>query len=198
MIPQNGGVALPRLHLATQDSRDIARILRGALRLRTEVVTLASPPHGNGQHLLEVHVPGVGSVSLLAEPAGPPRADGGYPLTIRPVTRVQMAELFTIIERLDDEPSRSIPPPPSGGDDDEPISSGGPGDDQTYVDMRDPSTRVVLPLPQQQADADAAYARIGTNDPIPIDHPMDELIEVVDSIRRRPPTTTRSRRRRSS
>lgn len=178
-MPQNGLVSMPRLQLATHDSQDIARILRGALRLRTEVVMLASAPIGQQQHLLDINVPGVGSVSLLAEPAGPPRGDGGFPLTIRPVTRVQMAELFTIIERLD-EPSRSIPPPPSG--DDEPVPSG-PGDENTYVDMRDPSTRVVLPIPPNPAPSmETSYARIGANDPIPEDHPLDELLEVVDSI----------------
>lgn len=104
-------MALPRLALATQDTREIARVIRGALRLRTEIVDLVEPPTGTGQHLLEIEIPGEGTVSLLAEPAGSARADG-FPLAIRPVTRVQMAELFALVERLD-EPSRTDPPPTS-------------------------------------------------------------------------------------
>jgi serine/threonine-protein kinase len=131
-------------------------------------VSLASPP-GNGQHLLEINVPGVGNVSLLAELAGRPRGDGGYPLSVRPVTRVQMAELFTIIEKLD-EPATSIPPPPSSADDDYPA-------EDTLVNMA--PSRIVIPhtpgLPV------SSYAKIGANDPIPPDAPMDELLEVVDS-----------------
>lgn len=171
-MPQNGGVSLPRLALATTDTREIARVLRGALRLRTEVVTLATPPRGNGQHLLEINVPGVGNVSLLAELAGSPRGDGGYPLNVRPVTRVQMAELFTIIERLD-EPAQSIPPPPSADDE-------YPADD-TIVNAA-PSRIVVPQAPAIPTESSTAYAKIGSNDPIPPDASMDELIEVVDSI----------------
>jgi serine/threonine-protein kinase len=170
-MPQNGGVSLPRLQLANSDTREIARVLRGALRLRTEVVALASPPRGAGQHLLEIDVPGVGHVSLLAELAGSPRGDGGHPLSVRPVTRVQMAELFTIIERLD-EPAQSIPPPPSSSDEDYPA-------DDTIVNAA--PSRIVIPT-APQAPAATAYARIGVNDPIPPDAPLDELIEVVESI----------------
>jgi eukaryotic-like serine/threonine-protein kinase len=108
-------VALPRLALATQDVREIARVIRAALRLRTEIVHLAEDPVRPGQHLLEIDVPGAGQVSLLAEPAGSARPDGGYPLAVRPVTRVQMAELFALVERLD-EPSRTEPPPPDNED----------------------------------------------------------------------------------
>jgi serine/threonine-protein kinase len=145
-------------------------VLRGALRLRTEVVNLASAP-GSGQHLLEINVPGVGNVSLLAELAGQPRGDGGYPLSVRPVTRVQMAELFTIVEKLDD-PSGSIPPPPSADEPD--------GPEDTIVN--DPS-RVVVPT----AQSNTQYARIGAHDPIPEDAPLDELLEVMDSVL--PPAT---------
>jgi tRNA A-37 threonylcarbamoyl transferase component Bud32 len=129
-LDENGDVALPRLVLATQDSREIARVIRGALRLRTEIVRLASPPTGPGQHLLEIEVPGVGHVSLLAELAGNARPEG-YPLNVRPVTRVQMAELFALVERLD-EPSRTEPPPPEEEDDDS-FPNDFPSDD-TMVD----------------------------------------------------------------
>src|SRR5438128_2328389 len=126
-MPQNGDVSLPQLELASRDTREIARVLRGALRLRTEVVNLVSPPIGNGQHLLSIDVPGSGKVALLAELAGSPREDGHYPLSLRPVTRVQMAELFALIETLDDAPSQSIPPPPASNDEDDEFP--GPPDD---------------------------------------------------------------------
>src|SRR5687768_13905283 len=95
----------------TQDDpvREIARVIRGALRLEIEIVLLVEPPQGPGQHLLEIDVPGGETITLLAEPAGPPRPDG-YPLRVRPTTRVQMADLFSLVERLD-EPSRTVPPP---------------------------------------------------------------------------------------
>jgi serine/threonine-protein kinase len=134
----NGVVALPRLVLATQDSREIARVIRGALRLRTEVVSLVAPPAGTGQHLLEMEVPGVGRISLLAELAGSARPEG-YPLAVRPVTRVQMAELFALVERLD-EPSRSEPPPPDDGEDSLPPD--GPHED-TMIDAV--PSRIVIP-----------------------------------------------------
>lgn len=130
-------MALPRLVLATQDTREIARVIRGALRLRTEIVHLVEPPIGTGQHLLEIEIPGIGHVSLLAEPAGSVRADG-YPLSVRPVTRVQMAELFSLVERLD-EPSRTDPPP---ADEDEWDGADAPQED-TVVDAG--PSRVVLP-----------------------------------------------------
>ncbi|MBX3262735.1 MAG: protein kinase [Labilithrix sp.] len=131
-------MALPRLVLATQDTREIARVIRGALRLRTEIVSLVEPPIGAGQHLLHIEVPGGESVSLLAEPAGGARPDG-YPLSVRPVTRVQMAELFALVERLD-EPSRTDPPPPEDDEGSDP--PGGPPDD-TMVDAV--PSRIVLP-----------------------------------------------------
>ncbi len=132
-------MALPRLVLATQDSREIARVIRAALRLRTEIVHLVEPPIGTGHHLLDIRVPGVGHVSLLAEPAGSARPDG-YPLSVRPVTRVQMAELFALVERLD-EPSKTDPPPPDDDDDEWDPPDGSPED--TVVDAG--PSRVVLP-----------------------------------------------------
>ena len=171
MMTQNGGVSLPRLALATSDTREIARVLRGALRLRTEVVALESPPRGTGQHLLEIDVPGVGNVKLLAELAGSPRGDGGYPLSVRPVTRVQMAELFTIIEKLD-EPAQSVPPPPSSGQEEEDTA------EDTIVNNA--PSRIVIP--QAPPMPNTSYVKIGANDPIPDDAPLDQLLEVVDSI----------------
>jgi eukaryotic-like serine/threonine-protein kinase len=105
----------------TQDDpvREIARVIRGALRLEIEIVLLVEPPQGPGQHLLEIDIPGGETITLLAEPAGPPRPDG-YPLRVRPTTRVQMADLFALVERLD-EPSRTVPPP---AEDEQPPSSG--------------------------------------------------------------------------
>jgi eukaryotic-like serine/threonine-protein kinase len=96
--------------MASRDVRDIARVLRGALRLRTEIVALVEPPRSPGQHVLEIDIPDIGRISLLAEISGVARPEG-FPLSVRPVTRVQMAELFSILERID-EPSNTEPPPP--------------------------------------------------------------------------------------
>jgi tRNA A-37 threonylcarbamoyl transferase component Bud32 len=134
-------VALPRLMLATQDTREIARVIRGALRLRTEVVDLVEPPVGTGQHLLEIEIPGVGNVSLLAEPTGSARPDGGVPLSVRPVTRVLLADLFALVEKLD-EPSRTDPPPPDEWSEDDEFPQ---GPEDTMVDAI--ASRVVLPIP---------------------------------------------------
>ena len=103
--------------MITQDEpiREIGRVIRGALRLEIEIVLLVEPPSGPGQHLLEIDIPGGETITLLAEPAGPPRPDG-YPLRVRPMTRIQMADLFALVERLD-EPSRTVPPPPDSSTD---------------------------------------------------------------------------------
>jgi serine/threonine-protein kinase len=47
---------------------------------------------------------------LLADTAGEPTAEG-HPLRVRPVTREQMAVLLDHVERLDDEPTKTMPPP---------------------------------------------------------------------------------------
>lgn len=100
----------PRLRAATHDATVIARILRGALRLEVERVPLVAPPHASGEYVLELDIPGEDErVDLLAEPVGGPTAEG-WPLRMRPVSRVQMAELFSLVERLDD-PSSTVPPP---------------------------------------------------------------------------------------
>ncbi|HVM70012.1 MAG TPA: hypothetical protein VM204_09305, partial [Gaiellaceae bacterium] len=127
----------------------MARVMRAALRLRTEVVSLVEPPRRAGQHLLDIEVPGFGLVTLLAEPLGSGRPEG-HPLSVRPVTRVQMAELFALVERLD-APSQTEPPPPPPDDDDDGFD--GPGDD-TMVDAEPP--RVVLPAGHGRLDPLAA------------------------------------------
>ena len=89
---------------------------------------LVAPPMTNGQHLLELDVPGEGMVTLLAEPIEP--ADHGYLLRVLPLTRPQMAELLAVIERLD-QPSFTEPPPAGEAEwDGERISS----TDRTIVD----------------------------------------------------------------
>jgi serine/threonine-protein kinase len=135
-LEDNGSVPLPRLALATHDPREIARVIRGALRLRVEVVSLVAPPSGPGQHMLDVDVPGVGTVTLLAEPAGPARSNG-VPLSVRPVTRVQMAQLFSLVEDLD-EPSRTEPPPPAA--EDYAFAHEDGGADDTMIDAESGST----------------------------------------------------------
>ena len=102
-------MTLPRLAVATQEVRALARLLRGTLRLRVETVPLVEPVRAGGQHLLDMDVPGAGIVTVLGEPAGPERPDG-QPLRLSPVTRVQMAQLFALLERLD-VPSETVPPP---------------------------------------------------------------------------------------
>jgi eukaryotic-like serine/threonine-protein kinase len=104
-------MALPRLRADLPDGRDVARVLRGALRHEVEFVPLSWPPVSAGQHLLEVEVPGTetSSVVLLADPVGE-ATDDGHLLHIRPVTREQMATLLDLVERLDDGPGDSVPP----------------------------------------------------------------------------------------
>jgi eukaryotic-like serine/threonine-protein kinase len=123
--------------MASRDVRDIARVLRGALRLRTEIVALVEPPRSPGQHVLDIDVPEVGQVALLAEISGVARPEG-VPLSVRPVTRVQMAELFSILERID-EPSNTEPPPPE----EVPMySESHPPDDTLFEAVQ---SRIVLP-----------------------------------------------------
>ena len=180
-------MALPRLVLATQDTREIARVIRGALRLRTEIVHLVEPPIGTGQHLLEIEIPGVGHVSLLAEPAGSARPDG-YPLSVRPVTRVQMAELFSLVERLD-EPSRTDPPPPDDEDEWDPPDA--PPED-TVVDAG--PSRVVLPTNNYGVfDPVAPPAMANTAIPPPVPPASAPGDRSPSSIRDRPPASTGSR-----
>jgi eukaryotic-like serine/threonine-protein kinase len=102
-------MTLPRLRADLPDGREIARVLRSALRHDMEFVPLSEPPTTAGQHLLEVEVPGTASVILLADPVGE-ATDDGYLLHVRPVTREQMATLLDLVERLDDGPSDSTPP----------------------------------------------------------------------------------------
>ncbi len=101
-------MTLPRLVLWSQEPRAIARVLRGALRLRTETIRLVNAPRTIEQHLLDIDVPGEGRITLLAEPTGEVRPEG-HCLRVAPVTRVQMAEIFALLERLD-EPSTTVPP----------------------------------------------------------------------------------------
>ena len=183
-MQQNDDVALPRLVLATQDSREIARVIRGALRLRTEIVSLVEPPVGSGQHLLHIEVPGIGHVSLLAEPAGSARPDG-YPLSVRPVTRVQMAELFALVERLD-EPWHTEPPPPEDDEDSEP--SDGPPDD-TMVDAA--PSRIVLPTTSFGTAYTAGPAT--ANSFAPPAPPATVGDRSPSSVRAHPPSSTGSR-----
>jgi serine/threonine-protein kinase len=103
-------MALPRLRADLRDTRIVARVLRGALRHEVAVVPLQEMPQTSGQHLLEIEVPGEGLVTLLADPVGAASGDG-VPLHVRPVTRPQMASLFALVEKLDDEPSKTVPPP---------------------------------------------------------------------------------------
>ncbi len=103
-------MGLPRIRADVADMQRIAKILRCALRHEVAMVPLASPPELTAQHLLEVDVPREGVVTLLADPVGE-LGPNGYPLHIRPVTRPQMAELFAMVERLDEEPSKTMPPP---------------------------------------------------------------------------------------
>jgi eukaryotic-like serine/threonine-protein kinase len=153
-----GPVTLPRLILDTDDPRAIARVIRGALRLRTETVHLVKPPTAEGQHELEIDVPGEGRITLLAEPAGKPH-DGKQPLRVRPLTRVQMAELFALLERLD-APSDTMPPP-----DDFQEFGGEPHDDDGDTLMDDHTHVLAPPRELPRSERPAAPARASTMAP---------------------------------
>lgn len=170
-------MALPRLVLATQDLREIARVLRAALRLRTEVVDLVEPPQTTGQHLLEIEIPGGSRVSLLAEPTGSPRPEG-WPMSVRPVTRVQMAELFALVERLD-EPSGSDPPPADEEADDEAFE----GPEDTVVDAVE--SRVLVPFGLANALSETSIREVNA----PTVPPGDRA---PSSIAKAPPTGDRA------
>jgi hypothetical protein len=66
---------------------------------QTAYVPLVEKPRIAGQHLLEIDIPGDEPITLLSDPAGPETA-AGFPLAVRPVTRPQMAQLFSLIEKL--------------------------------------------------------------------------------------------------
>ncbi len=136
-------VGLPRLRAATEDATKIARIIRGALRLEVERVPLAAPPAAAGEHVLVLDLPGEDErIELLAELAGAPTSEG-YALRVRPLSRVQMAELFALVERLDD-PSSSVPPPADGDFDAAPD-----GPEDTILD----GIRVAAPGPWLGSDS---------------------------------------------
>lgn len=140
-------MALPRLHASTEDATKIARILRGALRLQVEHVPLARAPQGPGDHILVLDLPGEDErVELLAEPSGAATAEG-YALRVRPMSRVQMAELFALVERLDD-PSSTVPPPVDSG-----LDVGGEGPDDTFID----DALVPAGLPATWIGSDESY-----------------------------------------
>ena len=110
--------------------------------MRTEIVALAEPPVSTGQHLLALDVPGEGPITLLAEPAGAARPEG-HPLSLRPVTRVQMAELFALVERLDDPYSEPPPPASDVPESEYPFGNASQGSDDMMIDAM--PSRVVLP-----------------------------------------------------
>ncbi len=98
--------------------------------MQVEHVPLVRGPEGPGEHVLVLDVPGEDErVELLAEPSGAATAEG-YALRVRPMSRVQMAELFALAERLDD-PSSTVPPPAESG---LPEHDGGDERDDTFVD----------------------------------------------------------------
>lgn len=101
-------MSLPRLRADLTDPHAAARVLRRALRHEADVVTLWSPPTTAGKHLLDLEVPGIGSVALLANVVR--AVDQGYLLELRPATHAQMSELLAIVEQIV-EPSFSTRPP---------------------------------------------------------------------------------------
>jgi serine/threonine-protein kinase len=115
------------------DNQEIADVLRAALLHQEHVVPLEAAPLTTGQHLLEIEVPGEGILTVLADPAGH-ETDDGHLLSVKPITRPQMATIFAIVERLD-EPTRnqSIAPTNLDAEEDIPESEGGAGADSTMV-----------------------------------------------------------------
>ena len=102
-------MSLPRLRCKLTNGRDIASVLRTALLHQTAYVPLIERPRIAGQHLLEIDIPGDEPITLLSDPAGPETA-AGFPLAVRPVTRPQMAQLFSLIEKLDVPSIVDLPP----------------------------------------------------------------------------------------
>jgi serine/threonine-protein kinase len=115
------------------DNQEIADVLRAALLHSEHVVPLEAAPLTTGQHLLEIDVPDDGIITVLADPAGH-ETEEGHLLSVKPITRPQMATIFAIVERLD-EPTRnqSIAPTNLDAEDDIPESEGGAAADATMV-----------------------------------------------------------------
>ncbi|MBS2015726.1 MAG: protein kinase [Deltaproteobacteria bacterium] len=89
--------SLPVLVTRLPDRRALARLLRAALRHEVAQVALTEPPR-QGTHTLDLRVGGSPAVSLLAELAGAPQANGQFPLRLRPLHRAQAAELYALLE----------------------------------------------------------------------------------------------------
>jgi serine/threonine-protein kinase len=126
-------LSLPRIRARLADNQEIADVLRAALLHSETIVPLETAPLTSGQHLLEIDVPGDGIITVLADPAGH-ETDEGHLLSVKPITRPQMATIFAIVERLD-EPTRnqSIAPTNLDAEDDIPESEGGAEADSTMV-----------------------------------------------------------------
>ena len=146
-------------------------MLRTALLHQTAYVPLVEKPRIAGQHLLEIDVPGGDPITLLSEPAGPETA-AGFPLAVRPVTRPQMAQLFSLIEKLDVPSIVDLPPTSS--------SPGmAPRSDRTVMQPLTFDTSHV-PSPISSAFEDGSYI------PPPADDLADSLAMMVLPMRRTP------------
>lgn len=134
---------------------------------------LFEKPRIAGQHLLEIAVPDQDPVTLLSEPAGPETASG-FPLAVRPVTRPQMAQLFSLIERLD-VPSIVDLPPSSGG------GGGGMGEPRSDRTVMQPLMLGDTELPPSPISSAISYV------PPPLDDLADSVAMIALPLRRTPP-----------
>ncbi len=78
------------------------------MHLEQAVVRLVRPTTQPGTHVLEIELSGGLLVCVLADPSGQATAEG-QPLRLRPLDHGQMAELFTLVERLDSRTQRPAP-----------------------------------------------------------------------------------------
>ena len=79
------------------DRRELARLVRAALRHEVAAVHLAAGPLRAEAHALDLHVVGSPPLALLAEPAGAPE-NGHFPLRLRPLYRGQAAQLYALLQ----------------------------------------------------------------------------------------------------
>lgn len=164
-------MSLPRLRCRLRNGRDIAAVLRQALLHQTAYVPLVEKPRIAGQHLLEIDIPGDEPITLLSDPAGPETA-AGFPLAVRPVTRPQMAQLFSLIEKLDVPSIVDLPP-----------ASSSPG-------MEPRSDRTVMqPLTFDTSDVPSPISTAAGDSyvPPPVDELADSIAMIVLPLRRTPP-----------
>ncbi|HVJ88823.1 MAG TPA: hypothetical protein VM580_03405, partial [Labilithrix sp.] len=152
--------SLPVLVSKLPDRRELARLVRAALRHEVAQVELTRGPQRAEAHALDIHVVGHPPLALLAEPAGAPE-NGQFPLRLKPLYRAQAAQLYALLEastERDDGPpeSHDAAAPPSEPD----ASAAAARDTDAPANVDEPSLSisVVFDVPDQASSPALAPA----------------------------------------